>query len=194
MIKRYDELWFRWKDVGIKTFCRVGSGTVSREITGAQGYELFMDAPKKVCIVRHPWKRLLSAWFGLWPGSPASIAQGEYPHVQSLEQLMAHLIQIPPDNMEVHTKPMYEQLRHFWLPKDHELVTLEAFMQNPPYGVPKPSQWHHKTRSYAEPEVDEMLKLRWMRKYSDDLALFNRAEKSPLVTGGKQATDDGHEN
>ena len=189
----HEELWFRYRDVGIKTFCRVGSGTISREITGAQGYELFMDAPKKVCVVRHPWKRLLSAWFGLWPGSPTSIAQGEYPKVKTLEQLMAHLIQLPASKMEVHTKPMYEQLKGYWLPEDHELMPLEDFMANPPHGIPRPTQWHHKSPSYSEPEVDEMLKLHWLCKFSDDLALFRRAQKSPLVTGGKLGDVDGHE-
>ncbi len=185
-----DELWFRYKDVGIKAFCRVGSGTISREITGAQGYDLFMDAPTKVCVVRHPWARLLSVWFGLWPGG--TMPSRGYPAIKSLEQLMGHLTNTRDINLDPHCQSMYSQLEGYWLPEDYELITLDAFMANPPHGIPKPSQPPHQSPSYVEPEVDERLKLRFMMRYSADLALFRRAEKSPLVTGGNKATD-GHE-
>ena len=116
-----------------------------------------------------------------------------YPDCESLENLIAHLLNKPVHAMEVHTKPMYAQLEGLWEPKDDELMTLELFMNEPPYGIPRPKQWHHKTRSFAQPDVPEYLKLQFMKKYDRDLALYARAEKSPLVTGGKQATDDGHE-
>lgn len=183
---RHDELWFRYKDVGIKTFCRVGSGTISREITGAQGYDLFMDAPKKVCVVRHPWDRLLSVWYGLFPGG--TMPSRGYPACKTLDNLIGHLLNTPAEKMEVHTKPMYTQLQGLWLPEDHELMPLELFMLEPPYGIPKPAQWHHKSPSHGEPEVNEYLKMKFLAKYSADLALYTRAQKSPLVTGGKQAT------
>ena len=172
--------------MGIKTFCRVGSGTISREITGAQGYELFMDAPVKVCVVRHPWTRLLSVWFGMWPGG--TMPSRGYPRIENLEQLIGHLVNTPDDKLDPHCKSMYSQLQGLWLPEGGELMTLEAFMQNPPHGLPKPQQHHHKTGSYWDPVVDEMLRWKFMTRYERDLALFHRAQKSPLVTGGKLAT------
>ena len=186
-----DELWFRWKDVGIKTFCRVGSGTISREITGAQGYKLFMDAPVKVCVVRHPWDRLKSVWFGMFPGG--TMPSRGYPACKTIEQLIAHILNTPDWELDPHCQSMYGQLADYWLPEDSELMTLDAFMAEPPFGLPKPATHWHKSPSYREPEVDEMLKTRFFLRYANDLALFRRAEKSPLVTGGKLGDVDGHE-
>lgn len=111
-----------------------------------------------------------------------------YPACKSLDQLIGHLINTPDWKLDPHCQSMYGQLKGYWLPEDHELMTLKDFMRDPPHGIPKPAQWHHKTPSYLEPLVDEMLALKFMLKYSNDLALFRRAQKSPLVTGGKQAT------
>lgn len=181
---KHDELCFRFRDVGIKTFCRVGSGTISREITRAQGYDLFMEAPTKVCIVRHPWSRLLSVWFGLFPGG--TMPSRGYPACKSLEQLIGHLMNLSVENMEVHTKPMVTQLSEMgWLPKDDELVTIDAFFENPPHGIPKPKVRHHQSPKQPEPEISEFARVRFLNKYLGDLALFERAEKSPLSAGGK---------
>ena len=176
---QHEELWFRWKDVGIKTFCRVGSGTIQREITASQGYYPFMEAPKKVCLVRCPWSRLLSVWHGLWPGG--TMPSRGYPPIQSLEELIYYLHGLDDDEMEVHTKPMSAQLAGLWAPDDEELWDMEAFFANPPHGIPKPAQRHHQSPNVPEPQVSQTAQVMFFDRYVEDYKLWWRAmKKAPL--------------
>lgn len=107
-----------------------------------------------------------------------------YPPCETIEQLIAHLCTRRDDEMEVHTKPMSAQLKGLWQPADDELITMEAFFNNPPYGIRKPQIHHHKSPYRPPILVDELTKYMFYKKYHDDVCLFLRAEKSPLTTGG----------
>ena len=184
----HEELCLRYKDVGIKVFCRVGSGTVIRELTRAQGWRNFSKAPRKVCIVRHPWTRLMSVWKGLFPGG--TMPSRGYPPCKTVDDLIQHLLDLPPSEMEIHTRPMSTQLQQIgWWPKDKELITMEEFFRNPPYGIPKPEVHHHQSPNQPDPEISESLRAEFLRKYADDVLLYERAQKSPLSAGGKETTD-----
>lgn len=189
--------WLVWKDVGLRVFNRVGTRSIMEQITRADDYDLFMASPKKLCVVRNPWHRLCSVYWGLCKVKNSSMPSRGYPPINSMDDLLSFVIEQDPHGAEIHIRPYWAVLEGAWEPEDHELITMDAFMAKPPHGLPRIQQHYHKSQMPGwgrAMNCSPILYDRWYARFADkDFEFFARAEKSPLSTGGKQATDDGHE-
>lgn len=175
-------------EVGVRVFPRCGTRTFSETHTRANNFGEFLTRPNKVCVVRDPFKRLCSAWYGL-----PTFRGRDWPDFNTLAEFIGWLIEQDPYTVNPHVAPFWSFLDGFWWPDSDQLILLEDFYRTPPYGLRIPEHHWHQT---MYPEIEELkphVKNSFVDWSGRDYELFIYAQKSPLVTGGKQATDDGHE-
>ena len=182
------------RDVGIRCFPRAGSTTIMETYSRSNNFGEFCVKPKKVCVVRDPWERLMSVWIGMVrSGNFQQYSFVKSDH-DSLPDFLFWLVDQDPDVSDPHITPMWAFLKGWWHPQDHELMTMEGFFRNPPFGLRRPQIHKNKTTYPNHINVPKRAYGKWFDAFGEkDYELFYRAQKSPLETGGKQAADNGHD-
>lgn len=174
--------WIRWRDVGIRCFPRAGSSTITDIYGRSHNLGYFLTAPKKVCVVRDPWHRLMSVWHGMvCKGDFKSYSIGH--DCENVNQFVDWVCDQNPFECDNHITAYWAFMEGYWKPLDHQLITMDRFMKSPPHGL-DPVTSHVNQTSYPIGhlmEVDSGVYDRWYRKLGQqDYELFDRAEKSPL--------------
>jgi len=172
---------------GVRIFPRAGS-TSFRDKYAGQNFKEFMIRDHKLCIVRHPWSRLMSVWYGMLRKTGAFDSYG-FPENVDLTGFLEWIVNQDPFDIDPHITPMWAFMEGYWEPLDHQLITLRDFYTTKTkFTFPKPQ--HHLNMTEYPKEMDEASFaafdswMEWGGKR--DLKLFNRAKKSPLVTGGNR--------
>lgn len=179
------KFWIRYtgarNPVGIKVFPRVGSSTLRHTYGYGDSCKAFMTCKQRAVVVRNPWDRLMSVYFGML--TQGGLGVNGYPPSSrtSINGLLQFLIDTPDPARDWHTRSMTGQLMGY-APTDAELWDLKAFVADPPYGLVAPNTWSHKTNNkppidVIERVVDPDLREAWRELYDADWQLWYRSKK-----------------
>lgn len=179
------------RDIGIRCFPRAGSTSIQETYGRGGNFANFAIMPKKVCVVRDPWERLMSVWYGM-------VKSGNFKNygfvrdgLDSLPEFLDWLIDRDPFTQDAHITAQWAFLKGWWEPKDGELMTMEDFFESPPFSLQRIAVHKNKTEYPQDIAIPRKAYSRWFDALgAKDYELYERAQKSPLVAGGKQATDD----
>lgn len=171
------------EQIGIKCFPRVGSQSILRAFGRLQDMEKWKKCKKRVIVVRNPWERVLSVYYGMFRDKKRDWRMEDrgYPAPCSLTDFVEFLVRTPMEDLDVHTRSMSLQL-HGYKAKKKELMTLTNFMEELPYGLEQRIRWRRQKwlhKSDIPEEVDAVpneLFLAWGEKWKEDLALYERAK------------------
>ena len=175
-------------DVGLRLFPRAGSTSIGEVLGVGHDFGEFCNRKHKACVVRNPWDRLMSVWYGMVkPGEFQSYAL-THKSVKDLDDWLLWLAEQDPYNIDAHITPMWAFLDGWWRPKDDELITMASFFRNPPFGLPR-IHVHKNETSYKDPFPRFSSKAfdAWHNAMGEkDYDLWVRAQKSPLVQGANR--------
>ena len=171
------------EQIGIKCFPRVGSQTILKTFGRRQNMEQWKSCKKRVIVIRNPWDRVLSVYYGMFKDKRKDWRMQDrgYPAPRSLTDFVEFLVRTPMEELDVHTRSMSLQL-HGYKPKKKELMTLVNFTENLPYGLEvmhrwKKEAWEHKSDLPESVDaVPDELFVAWGEKWKEDLALYERAK------------------
>lgn len=169
--------------IGIKCFPRVGSQTVLKTFGRRQDMEEWKKCKQRYVIIRNPWDRVLSVYYGMFRDKRRDWRMGDrgYPTPSSLTDFVEFLVRTPMEELDLHTRSMSLQL-HGYKPKKKELITLTRFMEELPAELApvlrwRKSLWEHKSGIPGEVDaVPTELFKEWGEKWKEDLVLYERAK------------------
>lgn len=180
-----DQYWVRYRDVGIRSFPRTASMTIFEAYGRNQSFDAFMSAPNRVVVVRDPWHRLESV-FRTFVNTKEPTSYN-LPHTDDINEFLTWLLRQDPRDCDAHVTPMWVFLKNRFKPRNDELMVMDDFFAAPPHDLPRtPVHAHRTNKNICElGDVKVGLFRRWIDFATRDIKLFYRAQKSPLLTGGK---------
>lgn len=164
---------------GFKVFNRVGRQTIFQLFGRKPDREKFFTAEKKFCIVRNPWHRLASVYFGMVRNPSVNTERYGFPPVRNFDEFLDYVLSTPDKDRNPYIMSMTRQLQG-WVPEDHEVWTLiNILLENPMNLRVERTPWVNKSKIPDDWEdacrINPDLVLEWGKQYSDDINLFKKA-------------------